>query len=56
MLPEDHVVSISNRDHGAMLLKEPDIGLNDGLDELRKENTNLENKLALIDLARNTET
>ena len=26
-----------------------------GLDELRKENTALENKLALIDLARNTE-
>jgi hypothetical protein len=30
--------------------------LNDGLDELRKENTSLENKLALIDMARNTET
>jgi N-acetylglutamate synthase/N-acetylornithine aminotransferase len=26
------------------------------LDELRKENTSLENKLSLIDLARNTET
>lgn len=26
------------------------------IDELRKENTSLQNKLALIDLARNTET
>lgn len=26
------------------------------IDELRKENTSLENKLALIDLARNTKT
>ena len=30
--------------------------LSEGLTELRRENTALENKLALIDLARNTET
>ena len=30
--------------------------LSEGLDQLRKENTSLENKLALIDLARNTIT
>ncbi len=30
--------------------------LSEGLDQLRKENTSLENKLALIDLARNTVT
>ncbi len=30
--------------------------LSDGLDQLRKENTSLQNKLALIDMARSTET
>jgi hypothetical protein len=30
--------------------------ISSGLDRLRKENTSLENKLALIDLARNTVT
>lgn len=30
--------------------------VSDGLDQLRKENASLENKLALIDLARNTIT
>ncbi len=30
--------------------------ISDGLDELRTENTSLENKLALIDMARNTPT
>jgi hypothetical protein len=30
--------------------------LSEGLDQLRKENTSLENKLALIDMARNTVT
>jgi hypothetical protein len=30
--------------------------LSEGLDQLRKENASLENKLALIDMARNTET
>jgi len=30
--------------------------MSEGLDQIRKENASLENKLALIDLARNTET
>jgi hypothetical protein len=30
--------------------------LSDGIDELRRDYTSLENKLALIDLARNTKT
>ena len=30
--------------------------ISEGLDQLRAENTSLENKLALIDMARNTQT
>ena len=55
MTDEQMVVASNENDHRLHAREMWNI-IDQGLDELRKENTNLENKLTLIDMARNTET
>lgn len=55
MTDEQMVAASNENEHRENVRHMWDI-VNSALDELRRENTSLENKLALIDLARNTET
>jgi hypothetical protein len=55
-MTDEQMVAASNENEHRTETRQMWKILSEGLTELRRENASLENKLALIDLARNTET